>query len=354
LGTILINIVASESQIFSNGICIVGVSLVLEKETGFGSPKRGSEFRQSSMMIVGIGFLCKTYNAYFTGRMDMKHFVFAMDTCFRNSIVGVYPYEIRCEILAELGFDGIYVSLSPEDLRNAPKMAMTKQQYGLHVTAAYGGIDIALPEGDPKLKLIAELFQQLPTGCDLELSLSCGDSAIERSSPEADSLAMAKLESLLQIAERQNAHICLYPHFGAWLERVEDGVRLCRKVSHPCLRVVFCGFHWYAADGKGLEQRIQQAIPYLHSVNMCGSRKGGNIAGCTIEPLDCGEMDNFALLALLNRDGYTGRIGFQGYGIGGDVYNHLQCSLVAFRNMEARLAKHPNWIELATGVVAPQ
>ena len=276
----------------------------------------------------------------------MKHFVFAMDTCFSNSIVGVYPYEIRCEILAELGFDGIYVSLSPADLRNAEKMADTKQKYGLQVTAAYGGFDIAAEKDDPKLGQMAELFQQLPDGCDPELSLSCGDKSVGLSSPDGDDRAMEKLEILLTISERKDAHICLYPHFGAWLERVEDGVRLCRKMNHPRLKVVFCGFHWYAADGKGLAERIQEAMPYLHSVNMCGTRRGGNIAGCTIEPLDCGEMDNFALLGLLDRSGYTGRIGFQGYSIGGDVYMHLQRSITAFRSMETRLEKHPNWVEL--------
>lgn len=275
----------------------------------------------------------------------MKHFVFAMDTCFSNSIVGVYPYQVRCEILAELGFDGIYVSLSPADLQNASKMATTEQEHGLHVTAAYGGFDIAAPADDPKLDQVAELFQQLPAGCDLELSLSCGDSAIERSSSEGDALAVAKLEVLCQMAERQDAHICLYPHFGAWLERVEDGARLCQKMNHPRLKVVFCGFHWYAADGKNLGQRVEDAVPYLHSVNMCGSRRGGNIAGCTIEPLGCGEMDNFALLALLHRSGYTGRIGFQGYSIGGDVYAHLQRSFATFRSMEERLERHPNWGE---------
>lgn len=273
----------------------------------------------------------------------MKHFIFAMDTYFSNSITGVYPYEIRCEILAELGLDGIYVSLSPGDLKNAAKMADTQQKYGLKVTAAYGGFDIAAAKDDPGLKQVAELFQQLPDGCDLELSISCGDESIGRSSPDGDGMAMDKLGTLFQIAEQHDAHVCLYPHFGAWLERVEDGVRLCQKMDHPRLKTVFCGFHWYAADGKNLAARIQEAVPYLNSVNMCGTRRNGNIAGCTIEPLDCGEMDNFALLALLDRSGYTGRIGFQGYSMGGDVYIHLQRSLAAFRSMEERLEKHPSW-----------
>ncbi len=277
----------------------------------------------------------------------MKHFVFAMDTCFSNSIVGVYPYEIRCEMLAELGYDGIYVSLSPGELQNASKMAVTKEQYGIKVTAAYGGFDIAAEKSDPKLKQVAELFDQLPNGCDLELSLSCGDNSVERSSPDGDDKAIDRLGALLDIAERHQANVCLYPHFGAWLERIEDGVRLCQKLDHPCLKVVFCGFHWYAVGGKDLTRRIEEAMPYLHCVNMCGTRRGGNIAGCTIEPLDSGEMDNFALLGLLNRNGYTGRIGFQGYSIGGDVYLYLQRSLAVFRDMEDRLERHPNWDKLA-------
>jgi len=250
-------------------------------------------------------------------------------------------------MLSELGYNGIYVSLSPSELQNASKMVVTKERYGIEVTAAYGGFDIAVGKNDPKFEQVAKLFDQLPDGCDIELSLSCSDNSIGNSSPDGDSVAMEKLESLLRIAEDNQANVCLYPHFGAWLERIEDGARLCQKMNHPHLKVVFCGFHWYAVDGKNLARSIEDAMPYLHSVNMCGTRRGGNIAGCTIEPLDCGEMDNFALLGLLNRSGYTGRIGFQGYSIGGDVYGYLRRSILAFRDMEGRLKKHPNWRYLA-------
>jgi len=276
----------------------------------------------------------------------MKHFVFAMDTCFSNSIVGIYPYEVRCEILAELGYDGIYVSLAPWELQNADKMEVTKEKYGLKVTAAYGGFDILADKNDPGFEQVAKLFEQLPVGCDVELSLNCKDGSIGRSSPDGDSKAMDKLEILLHIAENHQAKVCLYPHIGAWLERVEDGVRLCQKMNNSNLKVVFCGFHWYAADGKNLSERIKEATPYLRSANMCGTRRSGNIGGCTIEPLDCGEMDNFALLGLLNSNGYNGRIGFQGYSIGGDVYEYLRRSLVLFRNMEDRLERHPDWNQI--------
>ena len=67
------------------------------------------------------------------------HQVFAMDTCFHNSIVGTYPYDVRCEILVELGFDAIYVSLQ-DGLHYADEMVATKKQYGFEVVAAYAGL----------------------------------------------------------------------------------------------------------------------------------------------------------------------------------------------------------------------
>jgi hypothetical protein len=79
--------------------------------------------------------------------------------------------------------------------------------------------------------------------------------------------------------------------------------------------------------------------------NICGSRPTAGGAP-TIEPLDEGELDNFALLGALQRVGYTGMIGVQGYSMGGDSYSKLQRSLAAFRAMTDRLAAHPGWAAL--------
>ena len=63
----------------------------------------------------------------------------------------------------------------------------------------------------------------------------------------------------------------------------------------------------------------------------------------TIELLDRGELDNFALVAALNRIGYDGRIGILGWDYGGDVYLKLQRCLTAMREIDRRLERHPNW-----------
>ena len=72
-------------------------------------------------------------------------------------------------------------------------------------------------------------------------------------------------------------------------------------------------------------------------------QSNSNLSVQEIEPIDSGEMDNFALLGLLDKVGYKGRIGFQGYSIGGDVYHNLRRSILVFREMEERLERHPNW-----------
>jgi hypothetical protein len=107
--------------------------------------------------------------------------------------------------------------------------------------------------------------------------------------------------------------------------------------------LVFSGLQWYAADRKEISRRIEAAAPYLLSVNITGVSTGGQYEGCRVEPLDRGEMDNFALLALLGRYRYDGYIGFNGYTAGGDPYRYLDRSLKALREMEERLERHPSW-----------
>jgi hypothetical protein len=106
-----------------------------------------------------------------------------------------------------------------------------------------------------------------------------------------------------------------------------------------------CGYHWYAVEGSGLGPLLTRAMPYLKQVNLSGSRRSplgfGQVA--TIEPLDTGEMDNFAVVALLNRLGYTGMLGYLGWDEGGDAYHKLDRSLRALKDMRTRVERHPGW-----------
>jgi hypothetical protein len=112
--------------------------------------------------------------------------------------------------------------------------------------------------------------------------------------------------------------------------------------------LVFTGYHWYAVDGTNLSSQVTAAAPYLVLANLCGSRRFNNGSGlpATIEPLDEGELDNFAVLGALKDQGYDGPVDIQGYSAGGDAYTKLKRSLVAFRGMDRRLQEHPAWARL--------
>ena len=62
----------------------------------------------------------------------------------------------------------------------------------------------------------------------------------------------------------------------------------------------------------------------------------------TMEPVDRGELDNFAVVAALNSVGYTGSIGVLGLDYGGDIYLKLQRCLTTLRDIDRRLERHPN------------
>ncbi len=278
----------------------------------------------------------------------MAYRVYAMDTCFFTPH-GNYDFDVRCEMLRELGYEGTYLTLWSEqawaDLERVPQV---RQRHGLEVAAVYVTIDPWAPADHPERQRIRRLVETLE-GCNaIEIATIRNRDGIGSSDPRGDDAAAAYLESLLEVAGKRGIQLFLYPHINAWLERVEDAVRLCERLQHPNLGAMFCAFHWFAADGQDLFARLDAARPWLRQVNLCGSRKSPNgVAGkATIEPLDEGELDNFALIGHLQRIGYQGWIGFQGYSIAGDVYAKLKRSLTAFRDIESRLARHPHWAKM--------
>ncbi|WP_053376278.1 sugar phosphate isomerase/epimerase family protein [Paenibacillus sp. FJAT-27812] len=271
--------------------------------------------------------------------------VYAMDTFFYNSL-GHYPFEVRCEMLRELGYDAAYLTLWDEQAwTDLEKLPQVKDDYGLDIAAVYAVLDVTLPKEHTEAAKIVAMLETIQGCSRVELALTMGDSRYVPSDPDGDRLALEWLSYLLQIAERRGIQISLYHHVFFWLERWEDAHRLISKLSHPLLGMTFSSFHWYAVDGTKLNEAVSACLPYLHAVNICGSRKlppGGLPA--SIECIDQGELDLFGFLAALKKHGYCGPLGFQGYGMGGDTYSHLERNKKALKLIEDRLAKHPNWL----------
>jgi sugar phosphate isomerase/epimerase len=287
----------------------------------------------------------------------VKSLFYAQDTSFFHSL-GSYDYDARCEMLQELGYEGTYLCVWSEHAwGDVPKLATTKEKYGLDVIGVYVGIDVNAPEDSEGNAAVLDLLNTLEGAKRIELALLA--SGVPNSDRSADEAALRWLEKLTALADERDLLISLYPHFGAWMERTGHAADLCRKIDHPKLRMVFSGFHWFATEGTNLCQTLEHAGPYISSVNISGSRRVDPIAGpapkgaidryglpATVEALDEGELDNFAILGALREVGFTGPVGLLGYSVGGDVYGKLRRSIAAFRDMESRLDAHPEWARM--------
>jgi hypothetical protein len=251
-----------------------------------------------------------------------------MDFIFQTKL-GTYPLAAQCEMLAEVGYQGLTVSAWSKELKSLP---LVKPKWGLDVGAIY----LIYRQGLESF--VTRIFESVEGCTSIELALHSGEQV-----QDAD---RRMLDRVLPIAERRGIDIALYPHVRYGMQTTSEAVALCQEFDHPRLGIVFNGYHWYATQEKSLEQRLDALWPWLRQVNIAGCRLSplgwGNAA--TIEPLDEGEMDNFVLLGALDRRGYAGRYGVLGWeSMGGDVYGNLQRSLAAFRSMEQRLAAHPDW-----------
>ncbi|ABL68343.1 sugar phosphate isomerase/epimerase family protein [Paracoccus denitrificans] len=251
-----------------------------------------------------------------------------MDFIFQTKL-GTYPLAAQCEMLAELGYQGLTVSAWSKEL---DALASVKPRWGLDVGAIY------LIYGRGLEDFVTRIFETAEGCTRIELALDSGDGVTD-----AD---LRMIERLLPICERRGIDIALYPHGRYGMQTTTEAVALCQRFDHPALGIVFNGYHWYAMQEGSLDARLDALWPWLRQVNLAGCRMSplgwGGLA--TIEPLDEGEMDNFVLLGALERRGFKGRCGVLGWeSMGGDVYGNLQRSMTAFRSMEARLAAHPGW-----------
>ncbi|MGP6173404.1 sugar phosphate isomerase/epimerase family protein [Corynebacterium sp. A21] len=280
----------------------------------------------------------------------MTHSLYAMDTFFSNSM-GTYDFETRAQILQQLGYDATYLSLfGPQGWAEAERLTEVKQ-YGIDVAAVFVPVDLSQGTQSPQAQRVLNLLERLEGTDTVELPILSVGRQYPRSAAAGDAVAIDFLQQALAIAERRGIQLLLYPHYSYWMEQHNDAVRLCQQLNHPNLGIVFCGPHWYLTGGRNLDRDLAAMAPYLRQANLSGLIKDphGWAGVARVQLIDEGELDNFIVLGALKRAGFEGRIGFQGWDLGGDAYHNLEHSLRSFRDMEQRVNKHPHWAVLKTG-----
>lgn len=262
---------------------------------------------------------------------------------------GVYSLETQFEMTKELGFDGIFLALwTNQTYDELEKLSQLSEKYKVEVTSVYAPLELALGLNHPKNERVLHMLETLEGCSTVTLAFQTLVPNLNPSDPSGDEVAVVWLKKALEIAERRNITLLLYPHLTFWMETHQDAVRLIEQIKHPKLGIHFTGFHWYAVGGYDLDGTLEMVSPYLKQVSLGGSRKDPNGFGgvATIEPLDEGKLDNFVILGKLKKIGFEGEIGFINWDWGGDLYSKLERSIKVFREMEKRIEKFPHWVEL--------
>lgn len=242
----------------------------------------------------------------------------------------------QAKLLKELGYDGMaHVWL--DGVEGALEAA---DDNGLKLFQIYVRASLA-PDGpkyDPRLKKVVESLR----GRDTILGLLIQGKP--PSTEENDPRAVEIVREIADAAAKSGIRVALYPHVGDWLERVEDAVRVAKKVDRKNVGVMFNLCHWLAVgDQKRMRPLLKQAMPHLFAVTVNGSNR--NVSRSQrqgwIQPLDRGSYDVGKFIGALRELGYTGPVGLQCYGITGDVRDNLKRSIDAWRKFSAHRNADP-------------
>jgi len=260
---------------------------------------------------------------------------FAMDTATKDARHKSAKEQV--EMVKELGYAG----MGPQAGGGLAEMAKECEKNGVTLVAAYLGANIGPGQRKygPELKEAIEILK----GTNSMLWLFVQSNKDKPSSPQGDERAEAVIGEIADMAAEKGVRVALYPHTGFWVERVEDAIRVVKRVDRPNVGLTFNLCHWLKVDDeKNAESLIKAAMPYLFVVTINGADSGGKDWKGLIQTLDRGTFDMGAFLKTLANCGYTGPIGFQGYGIGGDAYDNLKRTMGAWRKLSKQMTGERN------------
>jgi sugar phosphate isomerase/epimerase len=257
---------------------------------------------QLTILLTGLSVL---------GLAQVTPEFFAMNTIARGGPDAVVP------LLEDLGYDGLGGSAGDG------AMATALEARGLKFFNGYLSLEFHAGQTalDKPLKQMIDAMHGHHTVLWIALAkVFNGEAEFQKSSPEADDIALSRLREIADYAEPHGVKIALYPHTDFWLERVEDAIRVADRMDRADVGVTFNLCHWLKVEGaeRDPEPVLKAAIPRLMFITINGADTGDTRQmgwDRLIQPLDRGSYDVGTFLKKLHAVGYTGPVGFQGFGI---------------------------------------
>ena len=253
---------------------------------------------------------------------------FAMDTGTRDG--QTRSYDQQAALVKELGFSGIGYT----GANHIPEMLAAIEKHDITFAPLYNGIEVR-NNGVTHHAHLEKTITQVK-GREAIVWLYVGGRRPADPS-DTDAPVVAKLQELADLASKSGVRLALYPHAGAYADRVQDCVRLVKAADRSNLGVTFNLCHFLKVDGKELAKRLEEAAPHLFVVTINGADKDGTGWNTLIQPLDTGTYDVLPVLRKLKSLKWDGPVGLQHYGIRGSARDNLGRSMKGWKMLLERL-----------------
>jgi sugar phosphate isomerase/epimerase len=164
--------------------------------------------------------------------------------------------------------------------------------------------------------------------------------AIQGDEAGAEERTIQAVDRISDLASRSNLRVALYPHYGFYLARFRDVVRVAERVGRSNVGVTFNLCHELRSGfDPEFPQLLDKAIPRLYGVTINGADRQGRDWNTLIQPLGSGDYDVTGLVRTIAKAGYRGPFGIQCYGLKGDPGVYLKQSMTAWRVVSMRAAQ---------------
>ena len=255
---------------------------------------------------------------------------FAMDTIAKGPPAVVVP------LLKELGYDGLGGAAGDRAMAEALRQEGLKFFNG-YLTLQFHAERSAL---DEKLRKQLDAMQGLDTALWLAVAkINRENKPLAAGTAGGDDLAAERLREIADYAAARGVKVALYPHTGHWFEHFDAALAMATRLDHPSVGVTFNLCHWLKVEGSARDPAplLKAAQPRLMFVTINGADAGDTKTMAwnrLILPLGEGSYDVAAFLRKVRAAGYTGPIGFQGYGIKAPAREVLAATMTAWKRLQ--------------------
>ena len=257
---------------------------------------------------------------------------------FDNGLRGekLKTIDAQLDLVKSVGFEGLsWRTDAPERVKQVLDGC---KQRGLKLFVIYVNLD--LKDGklvyDPRVKEIIALCK----GTDVMIWPNLTSKQFKPSDPAGDDIAVAGLRELADLCAANGLRITIYPHVNMWVHRVEDALRLVKKVERKNVGLTFNLCHALIDEAEArIPALIEQVAPYMTCATINGADSGAKKTemGRMIQALDKGGYDVSLVLKKFKAVGFKGPIGLQCFYIKGDPQELLTGSMGAWKKMSGVL-----------------